>query len=220
LLEFVEPVVKNGAILVVGTLRERETAEKVPDLFSLVQRSVHISLTPLSAASAEEYLVGALGPLASKELTDCIYQTTEGNPLFLVETAHVVRQQGAEAIQEIVPKKIESVIRKRSHLLSEEAQEALHTAAVLGREFKKAALAALLPFGARVVSLLEEACSAGLLLRISTDLYRFEHILVRGYFYQGLPEEERQALHSAHARNLELGLATALSEKDSELGHH
>src|SRR5690606_24782426 len=53
LLEFVEPVVKNGAILVVGTLRERETAEKVPDLFSLVQRSVHISLTPLSAASAE-----------------------------------------------------------------------------------------------------------------------------------------------------------------------
>lgn len=220
LLEFVEPVVKNGPILIVGTLRERETVDKIPDLLSLVQRSLNLPLSPLSAASCEEYLARALGHVASRDLADSIHQTTEGNPLFLVETAHVVRQQGAAAIQEIVPQKIESVIRKRSHPLSEDAQTALRTAAVLGREFKKAALAVLLPFGEKVGSLLEEACAAGLLLRLSTDLYRFEHILVRGYFYQGLPDKVRRALHSAHARNLELGLTSALSEKDSELGHH
>src|SRR5690606_5135969 len=74
LLEFVEPVVKNGPVLIIGTLRERETVEKIPDLFSLVQRSVHIPLSPLSAASTEEYLTRALGSLASKELSDCIFQ--------------------------------------------------------------------------------------------------------------------------------------------------
>src|SRR5919204_566952 len=83
------------------------------------------------------------------------------------------------------------------------ALEPLSDDAVLGRTFRRAAVAALDPALGDVTPLLERLVDKDLVTPDGADAYVFRHILIREVAYQTLPRSERAKLHAAAGRWLE-----------------
>jgi tetratricopeptide (TPR) repeat protein len=103
-----------------------------------------------------------------------------------------------------LPTTIASVIRERLRLLNAGALDLLRGASVLGREF------GLVPLGQVTGRSLDEcarclgaAVDAALVQALSSDHYRFAHILFREALYQELAVSERETLHRRAAEELD-----------------
>ena len=159
-------------------------------------------------------------PLADEALAlaRVLTQQTEGNPFFLgevirhlVETGAVVhdgeRWVGTVPLTEAgIPEGVRDVIGRRLSRLSDEANEALRTAAVIGREFNPALLAELLGVSFNEASdAVEEALSARLLDDIGDRIgsLSFSHALVRTTLLEELSTNRRIRLHARVGEVLE-----------------
>ncbi|MEO0535603.1 MAG: adenylate/guanylate cyclase domain-containing protein [Cyanobacteria bacterium P01_A01_bin.123] len=181
-----------------------EAAAGCPCLFLLTSRlegepidAAWLASLPLKAES----LVFTLDPLtvenattiadrypqrASTFIESCI-QRAEGNPLFLEQ----LLQAGEEAVSEILPGTVQSVVLTRVDGLAVADKQALQAASVLGRRFSPDALRYML--SDRQYDLTEllnqhliEANSAG---------YRFAHALIREGIYGSLLKRDRRTFH-------------------------
>jgi DNA-binding SARP family transcriptional activator len=159
-------------------------------------------LEPLSDGDART-LVGD-GPEA-----DRIVEIAEGNPLYVEQLVASVEEAGPEAL-ETVPGSIEALLASRLDRLGPEERAVAQRAAVVGRRFAPAAVAAL--GSAEALPALE---NVGFVHRAGT-LYRFHHVLVRDVVYAGTPKADRAKLHRRHAEWLD-------EQKDSSdemVGYH
>ena len=104
----------------------------------------------------------------------------------------------------------------------------IERAAVVGREFSVAALAALVPpevadraRGAPRLAGAQRACSSP--ARSSDpdgDQYGYRHILIRDAAYESLPKQTRAELHERFADWLEERLGERLEEHEEFVGYH
>ncbi|HEX6779361.1 MAG TPA: AAA family ATPase, partial [Ktedonobacterales bacterium] len=130
-----------------------------------------------------------------------------GVPYFLVSCAQELRGGQAADAEETVPWSVAESIRLRVAALPEAAQYLLGAAAVTDREVDRRlllALAAPLEWSRReMLTALEQACQARLLVEQGGESYAFAHELIREVVGASLSGARRAVLHQQMAEALE-----------------
>jgi class 3 adenylate cyclase/tetratricopeptide (TPR) repeat protein len=195
----------------------RELAATVP-----VER---LRVEPLSNAAIADLLVGALGcARVSQQVVGTIQARAAGNPLFAVQLALSLREQGAlnmrdglcrlaerssDATSLPLPESIQRAMLARIDRLPADLQMTLKVASVIGMNFSRRALAAALRLpeqSAGIGESLERLTEIGVtgLNNAGADaVYSFDHALTQEAAYQLLPFALRRQLHAAVAGFLE-----------------
>jgi DNA-binding SARP family transcriptional activator len=180
-----------------------------------------ITLAPLSSEESETLLaeLGAEAEL-SKDTRTRILEAAEGNALFVEQLlAYVTEDVGQERLEEAVPPSIEALLASRIDALDSEDRAVLARAAVVGKDFLRAAILHLSPpeAVANLDSRLVDLERRGLVhaRRAAQDEFRFHHVLIRDVAYAGITKERRAELHERCGAWLE-----HRSEADELVGYH
>jgi class 3 adenylate cyclase/tetratricopeptide (TPR) repeat protein len=164
-----------------------------------------IDLEPLPEASAGALLESVLGAEAAPELAGRVFEASRGNPLFVKELALAFRDTGTTGTQGaglVVPDSLQALVSARLDRLPASAKRVLCRAAVAGKWFSRAAVAALAEAGEPAPDAdLELLVRAGLIERLPERLagererFAFHHALFREVAYALLPKAARSELH-------------------------
>jgi class 3 adenylate cyclase len=173
-----------------------------------------IELEPLPESGVAE-MVASMTSTDQVEpgLVDLLYRRSEGNPFFLEELvtqAVACLEPGAElsraALDSLaVPETVRDTILQRLGRLDEAHVDVLEAAAVLGRSFDYATLAAIVDVEAgEVQAALAGAVAMQLIAEESTaqGRYTWRHALTQEATYDEIVTPRRQALHSRAADTL------------------
>jgi predicted ATPase/class 3 adenylate cyclase len=236
-------VVRSPAqrVLIIGTYRDTELTHDHP-LVKVVAdlRRVggfeRISLSGLDDRGVTAIVEQASGQTLGEDgiaLARAIYEETEGNPFFvgevlrhLAETGALARQEGSWGtrlpVEELgIPEGVLDVVGRRLARLSADTHQALRVAAVAGTEFELGVLQAAGSLDEeRLLSVLEEAADARLVIEVSATSYRFAHALVRATLYDSLTAARKVTLHRKVAQAIETVHEEALDDYLPALAHH
>lgn len=158
-----------------------------------------------------------------------IYEETEGNPFFIIETIRAVQEAGGDWTRSVptdlvghrpvlaIPLRIQAVIQSRLDKLNEESRAALGVAAAIGREFSFELLkeASQLPTETLLDALDEWLVRD--LVRETSNSYDFTHEKLSQVAYQQLSRARRQWIHLQIARYLQ---ANVPDIDPAKLAHH
>jgi class 3 adenylate cyclase/tetratricopeptide (TPR) repeat protein len=220
LLDLVEYLVGwlDGPVLIVCVARS-DLVELRPAWLNPRPNADSLILQPLDAEEAASLLDGLQ---ASPESRARIAKAAEGNPLFLEQMAAMLSEQ-TDRPEAALPPSIQALLAARLDQLEPVEREVIERAAVIGREFSRAAVSALSPpqaetpvagtlMGLVRKELLVPETSAG-----QDDVFRFGHILIRDAAYDAVPKKIRAQLHEQLAHWLEERDAPA---PDEIVGYH
>ena len=230
-------------LLIVSTYRDTELGRRHPlaELLADLRRQVgveRLSVSGLDAAAVSSFVEQAAGRALEDEdehFARAIYAETEGNPFFITEVLRHLAESGAverhegrwettAAIEDLgIPEGIRDVIGRRLSRLSDEANEVLTLAAVVGTEFdavlveRSSGLSDTMLVGA-----LDEAVAARLISEVSGSAseYRFAHALIRGTLYEELTAARRVALHRKVAEAIEAVHSARVNDHLPALAYH
>ncbi|HEX7454179.1 MAG TPA: hypothetical protein VF294_17925, partial [Polyangiaceae bacterium] len=228
LLSFVARGLRASRVAVLATYRDAESRlAPVADVLARITREGRaFALHPLSGEDVAEIVRHDIGRFDGA-LAAALFDLTEGNPLFLRETLHVVaagsRQTPLEAVRDIsVAGGVLAVVRSRLSGADAGLRALLEIAAVLGREVSLALISESSGLPAELAQRgLEAATVRGLLLKRGENRWVFSHLLVREAFYHELSELRRCELHLAVADALKRRVAQAGGEEQlATLAHH
>lgn len=232
-------------VLIVGTLRP-EAVDRQHPLQALQQELgregmvTPLSLGPLSLPSVEALVVRMSGVgQAATPLARRLYKETEGNPFFLMEVIKALFEAQWLSLDESrwsgdlawistaalpTPAGVSETIEVRVRSLDDEVQDALRTAAVLGREFDLALLQAVWGQGEEATLeavdqllrryLIEEGIGP-----LARD-YAFSHHKIQEVIYAGMPRRHRQRLHAVVGQTMERLYVQQIDELAGELAYH
>ncbi|MGH8975328.1 MAG: ATP-binding protein, partial [Acidimicrobiia bacterium] len=228
-------------LLVLATYRDTELSRTHPlaELLADLRRQggvERVSLQGLDVPGVAAFLEAAAGHELGDEavaLARAIHAETEGNPFFvvevvrhLIETGGFVQRDGrwtaAGAVEELgIPEGVREVIGRRLSRLSEVANRVLAVAAVAGLQFEPGVVHAVAGLDEEeVISALEEAVGARLVVDEPGGRCRFSHALVRATLYDELTAARRVALHRKVGQAIEALHAGHLGNHLPALAHH
>ncbi len=192
LLEYLVGWSRVTPILILCLARP-ELLERRPDW----PRDGALALEPLSKEEAET-LVAGLGERVDGETRRRIGEIAEGNPLF-VEQLTAAAGEG----EPTVPPTLQALLASRLDRLGAEERAVVERAAVIGRDFTAADVAALSgdePVRSLLLGLVRKE-----LLRPAggEEGFAFRHILIRDAAYDGIPKRLRAELHERCAELVE-----------------
>jgi DNA-binding CsgD family transcriptional regulator len=211
-LEFFKYVAAKLADMHVVVLVVTRTPVLNTPLFSPVMAELRrlragavLDLEPLSPANMQTFFGEALG---THKLPDAVMRSVrdlaDGNPLFAEELlASAIAQPGHA---QLLPATIRAMFEERVRLLESEDREILIEAAVVGRRFDPAFLAALMkrPLE-RILLALRHARALQLVVEDDepVDGVVFRHALVRETLYASILNAEARGMHGRILRELE-----------------
>jgi class 3 adenylate cyclase/tetratricopeptide (TPR) repeat protein len=196
-----------------------------------------LRVDPLPAESAEELLLGLLGPGDHQRgLRQTLIQRTEGNPFFLeesvrslVEAGVLVGERGSYRLQAPlasiqVPGRVQAVLAARIDRLDKEDKRLLQIAAVIGKDVP-------FPLLQVIAELSPDELQAGLgklqaaeflyEARLFPDIeYTFKHALTHEVAYSSLLQERRRGTHAQIVAAMENLYASRMAEQLERLSHH
>jgi class 3 adenylate cyclase/tetratricopeptide (TPR) repeat protein len=204
LLELVEQLARSlqdSPVLIVAVARP-ELLDTRPTWGGGIRNASAIDLLPLGDDESEE-LSNAL--LSRTDVTriqrGLVLERAEGNPLFLEEIAHALRDgRGLDGI----PDSLQALIASRIDGVAADEKKLLQSAALIGRVFWRGALERLAP-DIEVVELLDRLVNREFVVAeerssISGEhAYRFKHVLIRDVAYGGMSKARRAEEHRAFA---------------------
>ncbi len=219
LIEYLGTWISEAPVLVLCLARP-ELLEKRPGWGAQAET---ILLDPLSEDEAHTLvgeLAGAIG--VSDEVRSRIVEAAEGNALFVEQLhAYVTEDVGAEEL-ESVPPSIEALLASRLDRLEPSERTLLERAAIVGKDFRRAAVLQLSPPEelAGLDSGFRSLERKGLVhavrpTALEEETLRFHHVLIRDVAYAGVTKELRADLHERHAAWLD-----QRSESDELVGYH
>jgi DNA-binding SARP family transcriptional activator len=219
LIEYVSTWVSDAPVLVVCLARP-ELLDKRPGWGAQAKTIV---LDPLSEDEAHmlvHELAGAIG--VSDDVRRRIVEAAEGNALFVEQLhAYVTEDVGGEEL-ESVPPSIEALLASRLDRLEPSERTLLERAAVVGKDFRRAAVLHLSPPDelAGLDSGFSSLERKGFVhavrpTALDEETLRFHHVLVRDVAYAGVTKELRADLHERLAAWLD-----QRSESDELTGYH
>jgi transcriptional regulator with AAA-type ATPase domain/tetratricopeptide (TPR) repeat protein len=179
-------------------------------------------LAPDASRQVVQYILGrrSLMPTLEQQLL----AKAEGNPFFLEELAHTVREQAGGAVGLAVPNTIQAVLAARLDRLSWEAKHLLQTAAVIGLVVPFSLLQAMAEQPEETVQRGLAHLQAGEFLyetRLFPEReYTFKHALTHEVAYGSLFPERRRALHARIVEALETLAGEHVAEQVERLAHH
>jgi predicted ATPase len=215
-------------MLVLGTLRTGEITEDPQ--FAALPRDLRRSrqLTEIELGSLDEAQAAALashvvGRKLEMTLATALYRETEGNPLFVVETARagLPGRDEATARRWPVPPTVQEVIAGRLDQLSAQARELAGVAATIGREFSFDVLAQVSGDDEEtLVRGLDELWGRRVVREQGVDAYDFNHDKIREVAYGALSATRRRWLHRRVAEALERVHASNLDGVCGKIATH
>jgi serine/threonine protein kinase len=232
----------GARLLILGTYRDIEVDRSHPlsaALAELRRASTYgrILLRGLNGDEVRRMLDSITQGSVPWGLAEVVHRQTEGNPLFVQEVVRYVSEEGLITRKEgrwrltrdtplemSIPEGLRDVIGKRLSLLSQECNQLLSVASIIGREFALETLKAVAGVNEDVfanalkeavrLSVLEERSQRGLVR------YRFTHAFFRQILYEEIIAPHRLKLHQQVARSLETLYAKRLKEHAAELAEH
>lgn len=232
--------------LLILTYREVELDESraLNDILHELTRArlaTRLKLHRLSQEQTQSLLGAMFNAEISPDFLDSIYRETEGNPFFVEEVCKALVEGGQlfvdaghwhrrtpEALQ--VPQSIRVAIQARVSKLPLPAQDVLRLAAIFGREFDYAALAAVSDLDEdTLIDALEAAARAQLIHEVNAvraglfaqaPTFAFAHALIPGTLRETMSTMRRQRLHRRVAQALEHLYPDRLAELAPVLGRH
>ncbi len=187
------------------------------------QRSVErIELERLSAAEVAAQISAIMGERPDGDLTDLLFERSEGIPLFVEELLGAVREGGLGP--DYLPPSLRDVLLARAERLSASAQHVLRAASGGGRWVpdRLLGLVAELPDAELYASLREAIEHQLLVVDPAGRGYGFRHALARAAIHEDLLPGERAQLHRAYAEAMESRpeLVAAGLDGIAMLAHH
>jgi class 3 adenylate cyclase/tetratricopeptide (TPR) repeat protein len=230
----------NGLpLLIVATYRDVEVDRRHPLSATLaaLRRATAVERVRLGGLSPEEtdaLTRATAGTEVEAGIARLVHDQTEGNPLFVQETARWLVEEGRldtgsgaareSAVLSGVPEGVRDVIGRRLSRLSDVCNRMLTVAAVIGRDFTLRTVLTVAGEGELVVvEALETAVEAGVLEeqeRRGGVHYRFAHALFRQTLYEEVRAARRIRLHQQVAQALEAEYAASLPEHAAQLADH
>jgi tetratricopeptide (TPR) repeat protein len=196
----------DGPLLVVATTR--------PEGSDLLEGAEPLTLQPLGADESGELVERVLGAPLEDAALELVLRQAEGNPFFLeellaelTERQSLRRRNGSWALDTEtrdlgVPDTVQALLAARIDQLPSSAKDTLGAAAVIGRSFSPAGLAALVGTAAELRTLVERG-----FVRATEPELVFKHALTREVAYDSLPKATRARLHARYGSWLEQGRA-------------
>jgi DNA-binding SARP family transcriptional activator/predicted ATPase len=228
----------RARLLVVGTARaeEMDAGHPVAGLRLSLQHEDQwreIELGPLAAEETAALAAQVAAHKLTAAQSAAIYQQTEGNPLFVVETvraglaANVLKQVGVTVAQppehhaQAMPPKVYAVIQARLAQLSPLAQGLAALAATIGRSFTFPVLAAAGQLDEVALSQqLDELWRRRIIRAQGVNAYDFSHDRIREAAYTGISPIQRPQLHRRIAEALAAVYAEELDTVAAQLAAH
>ena len=212
----------RAPLLLVGTARLEEVGPRHPltTLLSDLRGSgqlTELALGPLDAADTAELAVRVAGRMLDPDETRRLFDQTEGQPLFVVETIRALvgssehaplptTQPAAGSGPGRLPPKVHAVIAARLAQLSDPTREIVRLAATIGRSFT---LDLLIDASASdidgVVAAIDELWQRQIVREHGTSAYDFSHDRIREVAYTDMSAARRSMLHRRVAQALERG---------------
>ena len=232
----------QARLLILGTLRSEELTNEHPlqSLLATLRREgqlTQINLERLTAAEAATLASQLAGRELDAEAATRLYQDTEGNALFVVETVRLglgavedrgrqgpssaePKEQGA-AQQTRLPPTIQAVITARLEQLSAQARELVSVAAVIGRAFSFEVLTATSGWTDEAVNeALDELEQRRIIREQGIDGYDFSHDKLREGAYAALSRARRRLLHRRVAGTMERLFGSSPDAHLADLTYH
>ncbi|MCH8229565.1 MAG: AAA family ATPase [Chloroflexi bacterium] len=236
LLEFVARDVATRPMLLVGSYRDMELSRQHPlsETLATLARARGFRRIPLWGLGSEDVgrLVEAVGGIRPPPaLIDEIHDRTEGNPFFIVEVTRDLAREAAvrggnfDSVGSFrIPEGVREAIGVRLNRLSEECNQVLRTASLLGRVFDFALLAAVMadPSEDVLPDLIDEAIVSGAVREVpgTDERYEFTHALIHETLAEELPTRIRTRLHARIVDAIETIYADRLADRSAELSFH
>ena len=206
-LRFLAGELPESRLVLLGCFRAGELAA-LPAL--LRERSVrHVALGGIGQAEVRE--------LGAAEHAAEVHARSEGNPFFAIELVRAL-QAGDDLAR--LPETVRQAVRGRLERLPAPSRSLLDAAAVIGRDFDAALLAAVVEEEPTTVLAALEPVLAAQLATESAGVYRFQHDLVREAIYEQLPAVRRVALHERAGSELERRLGADAEQQLAALAEH
>jgi len=242
LLYYLARHVQNSKILVVGTYRPEEVARTyegtVHPLLDTLQRMSRedlfqkIELERLSQVNYSDFISSILG-VELDDLVRLVYEETEGNPFFALETIRLLMQQNvlikedagwrlSKNIEKIeIPPRVYDVVVHRINALRDEDREILDCASVVGEEFSSSVVEKVSGLNrVRLLKSLSNIERKHHLVRSFEGGCRFDHSKIRETLYNEIPPDLRKEYHSMIAGCLEEENKDHLNDVVNELAYH
>jgi eukaryotic-like serine/threonine-protein kinase len=229
LLVFLAAELAHVPVVVVATARSAAApAEAWAKASARLGPCDRIQLSGLKESEVEDYVAEVTGLELTPEIHRSVYAKCGGNPLFLQETARLIRAladrgggvEGLSADDIRVPGVAKDVLRARLGGLTWATCEVLEVACVIGQEFELPLLQTALGVAAEaVLAQLDEAIAARLIApRSRAGTYVFSHDTIREALYEELSTIRRVDLHYRVGEALEGRSAGDFGIKD--LAYH
>ena len=228
LLQYAARELANMNVLVVGTYRDTDLVRTHPLSETLAELNresgfVRIPLKGLSRDEVASYIHQRAGTEPLPGLIDGLYEETEGNPFFLSEMVNLMVDEGtleSTSVSDMaLPDGVREALGRRLDRLSEDANELLQTAAVVGREFAHETLDLLSEHGAdALLGLIEEGLRARVIEEDERPgRYRFTHGLMQETLLDELSTTRRVRLHGRIGEALERRWGDRVDDRASRL---
>jgi DNA-binding SARP family transcriptional activator len=201
----------KARLLIIGAIRTEDLSKERGRQIRDLQHEQLLRIRLLDRLSQEEtyLLVGQLmeDPDLNPLFLRRIFEETEGNPFFIIETIRAVREAGGDWTQSVptdatgqrpfyaIPLQIQSVIESRLDKLGDDSHSYLGIAAAIGREFSFSLLQTISNTDTEnLLNALDEWLIRGL-VRETRDGYDFTHEKFSQVAYQQLSRARRQWIH-------------------------
>ena len=247
-LQLLHYLVRNLAeteVMIVGTSRLEESHERQPALemgeqLEKAGLAMPIQLASLRQNEIEQLVIEMSGGAAdSLRLAQWLYQETEGNPFFLMESVKALFEGGMLCMEEgvwkgdfqlvqawtpIIPPNISLLILNRLRRLDDVSLELLYMAAVIGREFDFDLLCTVQAQGEdTTLTALDQLLRSRLIEEgrqpIEPD-YVFAHHKIQEVAYQTIPPRRKSKMHALVAQTLEQMYPRQSARINAELAFH
>ncbi len=241
LLEHLTHHLHGLSMLAIGTYREAELEVGRPFASSLErllrQHNVHrVSLKPMSEPEVERFLAALGGSAPPPTVVRKVFAETEGNPFFVQEVFRHLSEEGRlfdpsgdwighlgpEDL--VVPESVRLVVGRRLERISEEARQALTTAAVVGPKFSLSVVEGADPVDPeRLIDAMEEAEAAQLIRSEPAQrdaTYRFTHELIRQTLLDTISVPRRQRRHVRIAAAFQSAFQARIEDHASDVAYH
>jgi DNA-binding SARP family transcriptional activator len=199
LLRYLAMRLSEAPVLFAATYREYEVGRTHPlrTLRRQLSRSghlTHLAVTALDRESAAELVRARYPRLVDDTLMDRLYQTTGGNPLFLVELLHQYAQHRFDAL----PESVASIVRRRLRAVAPAARSVAEAAAIAGRACTVELAAQVTGFSEGETLEAFEQLGERHIVRESAPgaaAFSFVHDIVRTAIYDDIPHDILRRRH-------------------------
>jgi class 3 adenylate cyclase len=209
LLRFVSRQLSGTGLLLVGTYRDVELGRHHPlsralSELTAARNARRVPLRGLDVGGVASMIEATTGSPPPAALARSIWEQTEGNPFFVGEVVRLLASEGrldgaGAGLPAVIPEGVRDVVGQRLDRLTPEANEVLKVAAVAGREFETAVVAAASERDADEVETALASARENLLVSdgatAGTGWLCFAHAIVRETLYAELSTAQRVQLH-------------------------